>query len=114
RNCIEVLAKVNRGFAGPRVHSRQYRPGMVTPRLHYAAYADTGRTPNVVVDGAPNDATVVVLSHWPGLPTPEGCAADSSTQMVFRYLDRGADLHGDAAVVTNDHFDQDGLAAIYA
>ena len=87
---------------------------MTTSPLRYAAYDDAGRQPNVVVDGAPNDGTVVVLSHWPGLPTPPDCEADSSTQMVFRYLDRGADLHGDVALVTNNHFDQDGLAGIYA
>jgi hypothetical protein len=34
--------------------------------------------------------------------------------MAFRYLDRGADLHGDAEVVTNNHFDQDGLVSIFA
>jgi hypothetical protein len=34
--------------------------------------------------------------------------------MVFRYLDRGADLHGDAEVVTNNHFDQDGLVGVFA
>ena len=85
----------------------------ITP-LRYAGYDDCAGEPNVVVDGSPNPGTVLVLSHWPGMPTPPRCAADSSTQMVFRYLDRGADLHGDAAVVTNNHFDQDGLAGIYA
>ena len=69
---------------------------------------------NVVVDGAPNAGTVLIVSHWPGLPTPAGCAADTSAQMVFRYLDRGADLHGGTDVVTNNHFDQDGLAGAYA
>jgi hypothetical protein len=34
--------------------------------------------------------------------------------MVLRYLDTGADLHGDADVVTNNHFDQDGLTGVFA
>lgn len=84
----------------------------MTP-LRYAAYDEAAGVANVVVDGAPNARTVLIVSHWPGMPTPPGCEADSSTQMVFRYLDRGADLHGDARVVTNDHFDQDGLAGIH-
>ncbi len=82
--------------------------------LRFAGYDDCADLPNVVVDGSPNAGTVLVLSHWPGMPTPPECAADSSTQMVFRYLDRGADLHGDAELVTNNHFDQDGLAGMYA
>lgn len=87
---------------------------MPTTPLRYAAHPDASEVANVVVDGAPNAGTVLIVSHWPGMPTPPGCAADSSTQMVFRYLDRGADLHRGAGVVTNDHFDQDGLAGLYA
>jgi len=34
--------------------------------------------------------------------------------MAFRYLDSGAALHGNAEVVTNNHFDQDGLISVYA
>lgn len=81
--------------------------------LRYAGYEQSDGVPNVVVDGSPNAGTVLVLSHWPGTPSPAGIEADTSCQMVFRYLDRGADLHGDARTVTNNHFDQDGLAGIY-
>lgn len=81
--------------------------------LRFAGYEQSAGVPNVVVDGSPNVGTVLVLSHWPGMPTPPGVEADTSCQMVFRYLDRGVDLHGDAGVVTNNHFDQDGLAGIY-
>lgn len=84
----------------------------MTP-LRFAGYEASAGVANVVVDGSPNASTVLVLSHWPGLASPAGVEADSSCQMVFRYLDRGADLHGDAGIVTNNHFDQDGLAGIY-
>lgn len=83
-------------------------------RLRYIPYEEADDVPNVVVDGSPAASTVLVVSHWPGMPTPPGCAADTSAQMAFRYLDRGADLHGDATAVTNNHFDQDGLAGVYA
>ena len=82
--------------------------------LRYESYEQTADRPNVVVDGSPNAGTVVTLTHWPGYPCPPGMEADLSAQMAFRYLDRGADLHGAADVVTNNHFDQDGLVAVFA
>jgi hypothetical protein len=82
--------------------------------LRYVRYDDTLDVPNVVVDGSPNPSTVLVLSHWPGMATPPGVEADLSAQIAFRYLDAGADQHGDAEVVSNNHFDQDGLVSIYA
>ena len=87
---------------------------MVLTPLRYAGYEQSADGPNVVIDGSPNPGTVLVLSHWPGIPSPAGVEADTSCQMVFRYLDRGADLHGDARTVTNNHFDQDGLVSILA
>ncbi len=82
--------------------------------LRFEAYEATADRPNVVVDGSPNAGTVLCLTHWPGIPTPPETEADLSAQMAFRYLDRGADLHGDADLVTNNHFDQDGLVAVHA
>ena len=82
--------------------------------LRYEAYGHTVDRPNVVVDGSPNAGTVVTLTHWPGYPSPPDTEADLSAQIAFRYLDRGADLHGDAELVTNNHFDQDGLVAVHA
>jgi hypothetical protein len=67
---------------------------------------------NVVVDGAPNAGTVLTLTHWPGIVQPSGLAADLSAQMAFKFLRRGDDPHAD--VVTNNHFDQDGLVGIHA
>jgi hypothetical protein len=87
---------------------------MARSALRFAPYDESAAVPNVVVDGSPNAGTVLVVSHWPGMPTPPDCAADTSAQMAFRYLDRGADLHGGAEVVTNNHFDQDGLAGVYS
>src|SRR5688500_18490134 len=87
---------------------------MASRALRYEPYDSTIDLGNVVVDGSPNAGTLLTISHWPGMPIPPGCEADTSAQMAFRYLDRGADLHGSAEVVTNNHFDQDGLAAVCA
>ena len=86
----------------------------VVRSLHYLPYDEAVGVPNVVVDGSPNESTVLTLSHWPGIPAPAGVEGDLSAEMAFRYLDLGANLHGDAEVVTNNHFDQDGLVGIFA
>jgi hypothetical protein len=87
----------------------------MTPRtpLRFLGYDAAREVPNVVVDGAPNDATVLCLTHWPGVAQPEGMGDDLSAQMAFRYLDR-APSHHPAEVVTNNHYDQDGLVSVHA
>lgn len=79
-------------------------------------YGASASVPNIVVDGSPNDSTVLLLTHWPGFPQPDGMAADLSAQMAFRYVHSGADPGVDpgADVVTNNHLDQDGLVSMVA
>jgi hypothetical protein len=83
--------------------------------LRYEEYEASAASPNVVIDGSPNAGTVLCLTHWPGFPCVDpSLAADLSAQMALRYVERGMDLHGDAEIVTNNHFDQDGLTGVYA
>jgi hypothetical protein len=82
--------------------------------LRYVRYRDTTDAPNVVVDGSPNASTVLTLSHWPGTDSPDALRADLSAEMAFRYLDSGGGLHGDAEIVTNNHFDEDGVVSVFA
>jgi hypothetical protein len=81
--------------------------------LRFVAYEDLGDTPNVVVDGAAASATVLTLSHWPGSPTPPEVRDDLSAQIAFHALDH-RDWFDGIDVVSNNHFDQDGLASAYA
>lgn len=81
--------------------------------LQYLDYEESRTVPNIVVDGSPNDGTVLSLTHWPGYPAPLGLARDLSAEMAFAYLDAPAE-HPPAEVVTNNHFDQDGLVSIFA
>lgn len=81
--------------------------------MRFGGYAASAAVPNVVVDGSPNDGTVLTLTHWPGFPQPDGFHFDLSAQMAFHYLDEQID-HPPAEVVTNNHFDQDGLVGIHA
>src|SRR5262245_13199940 len=69
--------------------------------------------PNVIVDGASNSHTVLTLSHWPKSGSPRELKGDTSTAIVFNYLD-APDYHVDVEVVSNNHFDEDGLVGIFA
>lgn len=82
-------------------------------RVWYRDYEASVDTPNIVVDGSPNAGTVLTLTHWPGIPAPPGLARDLSAEMAFAYLD-DPPAHPPAEIVTNNHFDQDGLVSIFA
>jgi hypothetical protein len=81
--------------------------------LRFVPYHELGDRPNIIVDGKGNDHTVLTLSHWPKSGTPESLQADSSTQIVYRYLDR-PDLRIDVEAVSNNHFDEDGALGLFA
>src|SRR5262245_16709228 len=82
-------------------------------RMQFVSYADAARQRNIIVDGAATDNTVLTLSHWPKSGTPAALKADTSAEIVFRYLDAPA-LHVTAEAVSNNHFDEDGLIGVYA
>ncbi|MGZ4761901.1 MAG: DUF6687 family protein [Ilumatobacteraceae bacterium] len=84
----------------------------MTP-FRFCGYADSSSEPNVVVDGSPNESTVLTLTHWPGYLQPPGFHLDLSAEMAFHYVDHGFD-HPHAEVVTNNHYDQDGLVSAHA
>ena len=86
---------------------------METEKPHrFVSYENLGDTPNVVVDGSGNPATVITLSHWPKSGTPRALKADTSAEIVFNYLDAPA-FHVDVEAVTNNHFDEDGLIGLF-
>jgi hypothetical protein len=73
---------------------------------------DLDGAPHVVVDGARLPGTVLSLSHWPEAGTPAALAADTSAEIVDRYLRAGAG-GPPVAAVTNNHYDEDGLFGIW-
>ena len=83
------------------------------PALRFAPYDETVDRPNVVVDGSANASTVLTLSHWPHAPCPTDLVRDLSAGSALAYLDHES-LHGAAELVTNNHFDQDGLVSAFA
>ncbi|HKT78748.1 MAG TPA: DUF6687 family protein [Vicinamibacterales bacterium] len=81
--------------------------------MHFAPYGEINGTPNIIVDGPANMSTVIALSHWARSGTPNELKADTSTEIVFNYLDRPR-FHVSAETVSNNHFDEDGLLGIFA
>ena len=80
--------------------------------MRFLAYTQIGDEPNVIVDGARTESTVLTLSHWPKSGTPAELKGDTSTASVFRYLDTPR-FRVQADVVSNNHFDEDGLVGIF-
>jgi hypothetical protein len=73
--------------------------------------------PNIIVDGAAQDDTVLTLSHWPGSGSPPEFRADTSAEMVLNYLATpGArkQYAPNIQAVSNNHFDEDGLCSVWA
>ncbi len=67
---------------------------------------------NIIVDGAAAPTTVLAPSHWPKSGTPADLKRDTSAQIVFAYLD-APDRYPRADLVSNNHFDEDGLVGIF-
>lgn len=82
--------------------------------MRYVPYHRLGKEPNVIVDGQVTDSTVLTLSHWPNSQTPTELKDDLSAQIVFRYLANNTKFRlPSGIVVSNNHFDEDGLISLY-
>ena len=81
--------------------------------VHYVPYNEIGDRPNIIADGAPVSSSILTLSHWPINKTPDVLKRDTSTATVFAYLDT-PELHQSVDVVSNNHFDADGLFSVFA
>lgn len=80
--------------------------------MKYIPYNKLGSIPNIIVDGLPNNFTVLNLSNWPSSGTPEELMNDLSVQIVFKYLENKK-YHVNVDVVSNNHFDEGGLVSMY-
>ena len=82
--------------------------------MRFEFYSDViAEVPKLSVDGTVDNS--VHFSHWQGNQTPESVKADTSTETVLnvvaapnrKELTRGIDL------VTNNHFDTDGILSVW-
>ncbi len=81
--------------------------------LKFVPFHKLGDQPNLIVDGKGNEHTRMTLSHWPDNDTPAQYKDDLSAQIVFRYLEDDKPIE-DVEVVSNNHFDEDGLVSVFA
>jgi hypothetical protein len=80
-------------------------------------YSQLNGVANIIVDGAAQEDTVLTLSHWPGSGSPPAFQADTSTEIVLNYLAVPAakkEYAPGVNAVSNNHFDEDGLCAVWA
>lgn len=88
-------------------------------KFHYASFGsarDYDVAKAIGCDGLP--PARLCLSHWPGNETPRDLKHDLSTGIALNFIHipeaaRRARF-GDFEIVVNDHFDTDGLLAIFA
>lgn len=80
--------------------------------MRYVPYREVGARPNIVVDGAPLASTALTLSHWPNNTSPEACRRETSTETALAWVE-AHDPRRVAGIVTNNHFDEDGLFSMY-
>lgn len=79
----------------------------------YIPYHEIGVRPHIVVDGKDQDSSLLTLSHWPWNRTPEHLRRDTSTHIVYAYLNDPKSFV-DATIVSNSHYDEDGLLSMFA
>ncbi|MGI9404762.1 MAG: DUF6687 family protein [Hyphomicrobiaceae bacterium] len=81
--------------------------------MRFHPFHTLGSKKNIIVDGAAQENSVLVLSHWPASPTPDAWLRDTSAEIVLDYLET-EDIPSGVEYVSNNHFDEDGLLGISA
>lgn len=83
--------------------------------MRFEFYSSTiASMPKLSVDGTVDNA--IHFSHWNGNQTPESVKADTSTETVLNVVaaPNRADLTRGIDLVTNNHFDTDGVLSVWA
>src|SRR6185295_12351991 len=83
--------------------------------MRFEFYSDAiADVPKLSVDGTVDNA--IHFSHWQGNQTPASVKADTSTETVLNVVaaPNRAELTRNIDLVTNNHFDTDGLLSVWA
>src|ERR687896_93051 len=82
--------------------------------MRFQFYTDAlENTPKLSVDGTvPNS---IHFSHWAGNETPAELRADTSTEIALNFVasPRRDEIARGVGVVTNNHFDTDGVLSVW-
>ena len=82
--------------------------------MKFEFYSDAiADMPKLSVDGTVDNA--IHFSHWKGNETPESVKADTSTETVLNVVaaPNRSELTRDIKLVTNNHFDTDGILSVW-
>jgi hypothetical protein len=82
--------------------------------MRFEFYSDAiAEVPKLSVDGTVDNS--VHFSHWKGNETPESVKADTSTETVLNVVAAAnrAELTRSIDLVTNNHFDTDGVLSVW-
>lgn len=83
--------------------------------MRFEFYSDAiANLPKLSVDGTVDNA--IHFSHWHGNRTPESVKADTSTETVLNVVGarNRAELTRSIDLVTNNHFDTDGVLSVWS
>src|ERR1051325_4709755 len=83
--------------------------------MRFECYSEAiADVPKLSVDGTVDKA--IHFSHWQGNQTPESVKADTSTETVLNVVaaPNRAELTRSIELITNNHFDTDGLLSVWA
>lgn len=83
--------------------------------MRFEFYSEAiANTPKLSVDGTVDNA--IHFSHWNGNKTPESVKADTSTETVLNVVaaPNRSELTRSIELVTNNHFDTDGVLSVWA
>src|SRR5881394_3933260 len=83
--------------------------------MRFEFYSDAiAGIPKLSVDGTVDNA--IHFSHWQGNKTPQSVKADTSTETVLNVVaaPNRQELTRSIELVTNNHFDTDGLLSVWA
>src|SRR3954463_5362442 len=83
--------------------------------MRFEFYSDAiAGVPKLSVDGTVDNA--IHFSHWQGNETPASVKADTSTETVLNVVaaPNRNELTRTIALVTNNHFDTDGVLSVWA
>lgn len=81
--------------------------------MRFHPFHTLGSNKNIIVDGAAQESSVLVLSHWPASPTPDAWLRDTSAEIVLDYIEAEG-VPDDVEFVSNNHYDEDGLFGMCA
>jgi hypothetical protein len=84
-------------------------PGSALP-FAYVPFGVAAPPASIACDGLV-DGAEIHASHWAGNRTPEALKADTSVEIALRLAGQGVPQ---GARVTNNHFDTDGVLAVFA